>query len=381
MCSIFGTHVITGTIPTAFGQQDGRVIFDRFDKNKDGKLERDELPARIRGNFDKVDVNGDGSISLDEHRGYVQQNGGPPQPRPGGIPADPAANVQVERDVAYAATDHPRQRLDLFVPKVPKSEKLPLIVFIHGGAWRSGDKLAGGQQVLRYVQTGEYAGASIGYRLSGDAIWPAQIHDCKAAIRWLKAHSAENGIDPERIGVMGVSAGGHLVAMLGTSGKVAGLEGDLGEHDLVDSRITCVVDFFGPSDLLTMGDFPSSLDHNSAESPESKLIGGTLPQNKEQAKAASPLTYVTADDPPFLIVHGTEDPLVPYDQSVQLDRALREAGAKSLLLQISGGGHGGFGVAEIDDRVKAFFERHLLGREVEISDKAIQVERRNPLPN
>jgi dipeptidyl aminopeptidase/acylaminoacyl peptidase len=135
--------------------------------------------------------------------------------------------------------------------------------------------------------------------------------------------------------------------------------------------VTCVVDEFGPANLLTMGDFPSSIDHNAASSPESKLLGGAVQEQADRAREASPQTHVTSDDAPFLILHGTEDMVVPYDQSVQFVMALRAAGVESLLIPIEGGGQGGFGSAEIDRRVRAFLDRHLRSADVEISTEPI----------
>jgi acetyl esterase/lipase len=286
------------------------------------------------------------------------------------------ADVIATRDIPYAGTDHPRQQLDLFLPKQPKVDSLPLVVFIHGGAWLSGNKAAGAGVVLPYVRTGEWAGASLGYRLSGDATWPAQIHDCKAAIRWLRSHAKEHGIDPERIAVIGSSAGGHLAAMLGTSADCAALEGGLGEHGGVSSRVTCVVDFFGPANLLTMGDFPSDIDHNAADSAESRLLGGAVQEHADRAREASPQTHITGDDAPFLILHGSDDAIVPFDQSVRFDEALRAAGGDSLLITIEGGGHGGFDGPETHARVRAFLERHLLGGNAEISPEPIAARSR-----
>lgn len=339
--------------------------FDRLDRNSDGKLTRDELPPGLRNAFDRIDADGDGFIAREEDQAFRRRAGALGQVR---VPE----NVEAKPDLSYAGTDHPRQRLDLYLPKERKTDKpLPLIAFIHGGAWLGGDKRGGGGQVMRYVLSGEYAGASIGYRLSGDAIWPAQIHDCKAAIRWLRAHATEYGIDPERIGVMGSSAGGHLVAMLGTSGGVTELEGDLGDADDQSSRVTCVVDLYGPADMLTIGDFPSQLDHKSANSPESRLIGGAILENREAARSASPVAYITKDDPPFLIIHGSNDQTVPYHQSVELDDQLTKAGVPSLFITVEGGGHGGFRSEELNERVKAFFDLHLLGKEAAVSEEAI----------
>ncbi|MGH7202399.1 MAG: alpha/beta hydrolase fold domain-containing protein, partial [Planctomycetaceae bacterium] len=153
-------------------------------------------------------------------------------------PARIPDSVRVERDVPYAGTDNPRQRLDVLLPKEPAGEKpLPVVVFIHGGGWRNGAKERGLRELVPLVESGEYVGVTIGYRLSGEAKWPAQIHDCKAAIRWIRANAAKYHFDPDRIGVVGTSAGGHLVALLGTSGGVEALEGNLGSHDEAGSRV------------------------------------------------------------------------------------------------------------------------------------------------
>lgn len=277
-------------------------------------------------------------------------------PRPFG---GPPRSGRVERDLAYAGTDNPRQRLDLYLPAAADANTpLPLVVFIHGGAWRGGDKRGMGEAARPLLEDGGYAVASVGYRLTDEARWPAQIHDCKAAIRWLRAHAAAYGLDPERIGVIGPSAGGHLVAMLGTSGGVADLEGDLGDHDDADSRVACVVDLFGPSDLLAMGG-----QHDRPGSPEALLVGGPVQEHQDAARSASPVTHVSRDDPPFLLIHGTADPVVPFNQSQILHDALRGAGVPSTLVPVDGGGHGRFGTPEVAERVRAFFAKHLLGRD------------------
>jgi acetyl esterase/lipase len=360
---------------TAVAQPDPRDNFDRWDRNKDQRLTRDELPEGVRRNFDRLDANGDGHVSREEHdefvRRFVNRDRSPARNQP--MVPD---SVIAKRDIPYAGSDHPRQRLDLYLPKEPTAEKLPLVVFIHGGGWQNGDKAGGAGRVMPFVRSGEFAGASIGYRLSGDATWPAQIHDCKAAIRWLRAHADSYGIDPERIGVMGSSAGGHLVAMLGTSGDVEALEGSLGDATSVSSRVACVVDYYGPANMLTMGDFPSSIDHNAANSPEAKMLGGAVHSNQARAREASPQTHITGDDPPFLILHGTDDRVVPFDQSLQFDKALQAAGVESLLITVKGGGHGGFDGPETSARVQAFLDRHLRDQKVEIDPTPITGEPR-----
>ncbi len=342
----------------------GNSPFERFDTNKDGKLSRDELPGFVRDQFGTIDTNKDGFISRQEDEAFFRNRAGGPG-GPGGPGQGPGGNVQapervkVERNIPYAATKDPRQTLDVYVPKAPKGEKpLPVVVNIHGGAFRMGDKSMGVREILPLVASGDYAAVSINYRLSGQAIWPAQIHDCKAAIRWVRANASKYHFDPEKIGVIGGSAGGHLVAMLGTSGGIAPLEGDVGPYQGTSSKVQCVVDEFGPSDLPAMGG-----SHNSPESPESQLIGGPVQENKDAARAASPITYVSREDPPFLILHGTADPLVPFNQSERFSRALKEAGVSCLFVPVTGAGHGGFRSPDVAQRIRQFFDQHLRGQE------------------
>lgn len=285
-------------------------------------------------------------------------------------------SIEVRRDLDYAGTGNPRQKLDLLLPvdRAP-DQPLPVVAFIHGGAWRNGSKSAGLRRVAAFVATGRFAGVSIAYRLSGEAVWPAQIHDCKAAVRWLRANAETLGIDPDRIGVIGSSAGGHLVAMLGTGGDVGTLEGRVGTHTDVSSRVQCVVDEYGPVDFLTMNDFPTTIDHLAADSPESQLIGGPVTKHPDRVRHASPLTYISSDDPPFLIIHGTDDPLVPYQQSVVLEAALRKAGVPVMLQTMTKGRHGGFRSTELDRRIRLFFEKHLLGSDVEIPFTSLTADR------
>ncbi len=277
-------------------------------------------------------------------------------PRPGvtGVPALPEGTKTL-RDIAYVPSGHERQRLDLYVP-AGATKPLPLIIWIHGGAWKAGSKER--CPALRYLQRG-YAVASINYRLSQHAVFPAQIEDCKAAVRWLRSHAKEHNLDPQRFAAWGSSAGGHLVALLGTSGDVK--EFERGENLGVSSRVQAVVDFFGPTDFTLMSKFSlpnAPFDHDAADSPESQLIGGAVQQNKGKAAKASPLSYVSKDDPPFLIMHGNRDNLVPYQQSELLRDALQKAGVEVTLQIVEGAGHG-FGGPDIDRQVAEFFEQHL----------------------
>lgn len=346
------TKVLCGVLFSISMLSFGDELFERLDRNHDGKITKDELPEAMLEQWERVDRNIDGSISLEEHNAFVASRQ-KRQPR-----LDPEGPLEIKRNLSYADTDNPRQCLDLMLPKERKSEKLPVIVFIHGGAWKAGSKEAGLPKLAPYVTSGQYAGVTVGYRLTPEAIWPAQMHDCKAAIRWIRGHAAEYRLDPDRIAVWGSSAGGHLVCMLGVSGGVESLEGTLGPNLDQSSRVQGVVNFFGPTDLLTMGDYDSTMDHRSAQCPEGQLIGGALLENKDQAKAASPVTYVSSDDPPFLHVHGTKDPIVPFPQAETLHAALQKAEVPSTLYPVEGGGHG-FKDAAAEQKVSEFFQEIL----------------------
>jgi acetyl esterase/lipase len=226
--------------------------------------------------------------------------------------------------------------LDLFLPE--KGQKpLPLLIWIHGGAWMSGSK-DDPSPALRFTADG-YAVAQVGYRLSQEAKFPAQIHDCKAAVRWLRANAQKYNLDPNRFAAWGGSAGGHLVTLLGTSGGVAGLEGHV--NDLKESsRVQAVVDWFGPTDFLQIGNAESDLQHNAPDSPESKLIGRAVLENKDKAAKASPISYVSKEAPPFLIMHGDRDRTVPFNQSELLYAALKKAGVDVTFVPMKGAGHG-----------------------------------------
>ena len=269
---------------------------------------------------------------------------------PAGLPEGTA----VHRDLAYVTHGHPRQKLDLYVPGV--DAPAPLVVYIHGGAFRAGDKAE--HPPLEYLAEG-YALAAINYRLSQHALFPAQIEDCKAAVRWLRAHAKEYGLDPRRVAVGGSSAGGHLAAMVGTAHHVKAF--DVGEHLDVSSRVQAVLDYFGPTDFLQMDAHrpPGGMVHDTPDSPESQLVGGPIQENPDRVARANPITYITAGAPPFLIVHGDRDPLVPHHQSVLLATALEKAGVPVTFYTVEGGGHGGFEDPKVDELTKAFLEEHL----------------------
>ncbi len=259
--------------------------------------------------------------------------------------------AQTLHDLPYVSNGVESQKLDLYLPE--GVGKHPVLVFVHGGGWQGGDKAgAGGNQ--RLVNRG-IAVASINYRLSHEAVFPAQIQDCKAAIRWLRSNAAKYSLDASKIIVSGSSAGGHLVALLGTSGNTKTF--DVGENLNQSSAVQGVVDYFGPTDLLKMdeGSLPGSLKHLEPNSPESKLMGGNLSTKKDLAGKANPITYISKSTPPFFIAHGTEDHVVNFGQSQLLYDALKKAGISVTLHPVKGADHG-FNGATQDQRRELFLK-------------------------
>jgi len=282
----------------------------------------------------------------------------------------PSANTSFVQkkwlDVAYASTSA-AQTMDIYLPNEGPGP-FPLIVHIHGGAFKMGDK-ADGQltPVLEALKRG-YAIASINYRLSGEAIFPAQIYDVKAAIRFLRANAKNYQLNPAKMAAWGGSAGGHLAAMAGTTGAVPELE-DLGMGNAKESsEVEAVVDWFGPINFNTMDlQFKASgkgrADHDEANSPESLLVGKKISEAPDLVAKASPATYITKEDPPFFVQHGTADPLVPFEQSVEFTKMLTaKLGKKKVqFIPLEGAKHGGpaFGAPENLEKVFAFLDKWL----------------------
>jgi acetyl esterase/lipase len=242
---------------------------------------------------------------------------------------------------------------------------VPVILWVHGGGWDMGDRH---ERTAVPLTAFGYAVASIDYRLSQQAVFPAQIEDCKAAVRWLRTHGKGYNLDVAHIGAWGASAGGHLVALLGTSGGVKEFEGHEGNLD-VSSRVQAVCDWFGPTDLtkidtrawykvLRIDKQPATQSVTGADSFEGRLLGGAPGALKEKAVQASPITYISKDDPPFLIMHGDRDPMMPLAQSEILRDTLKNAGVEVKLRVVHGAGHGLDG-PEIMDTVRQFFDVHL----------------------
>ena len=329
--------------------QDNR--FQQWDKNKDGQLVIEELPQQLRANFQRVDRNQDGFISQDEHNRFINRD------RPA---TDQRQDKTYEshRDMAYVDNGHRRQKLDLFLPLTKSDKPLPLVIFVHGGGWKGGDK--GSAPVREFIEAG-FAVASLNYRLSQHAIFPAQINDCKTAVKWLRTNADQYNIDPNRFGAFGKSAGGHLVCLLGTTSHNDQHADSSRKPDNKTSRVQAVCSWYGPTELLTMNQQSkkdSVIDHDDKNSPESLLVGGALQTKKDLAKSASPLEHVTPDDASFLIMHGSRDRLVPCLQSESLHQKLKSNGVNSQLMVIPDAGHG-FDRRKYLPNVIEFFQKEL----------------------
>ncbi|MDE0737276.1 MAG: alpha/beta hydrolase fold domain-containing protein [Pirellulaceae bacterium] len=348
------------TLPAEGQQRQKRDPFKQWDKNADGFLSPGEFPKQLgKQLFDRIDANKDGRISRKEDDDFRARR--KPANNRERKPARLPDGFTIQRDVVYATVGRRKLVLDLYLPS--KTDKpLPIVVWIHGGGWKSGSKNNAAARLAPLLSKG-YAAASVGYRLSGEAIFPAAIADCKGAIRFLRANANKYGIDPNRIGAWGSSAGGHLVSLLGTSGDVRAWDVHR-DHLKVSDRVQAVCNWFGPSDFLRMNDFPGRLDHDDANSPESRFIGGAIQENKDQVAVANPVTYATSDDPPFLHMHGDNDQLVPFNQSELLHASLKKNGVQTELYRVRNGGHG-FGGAtqdtreQLSDRVVRFFDQYL----------------------
>jgi len=278
-----------------------------------------------------------------------------------------AASAQVTPTFANVpyGDGHPRQALDVYVPPGPPAVR-PAIVWVHGGGWQSGDKSSAAIRANALMQLG-FVVVGVNYRLSQHALFPAQIHDCKAAIRHLRANAATYGIDPARIGAWGPSAGGHLVALLGTSAGVPEAEGTVGGNLNHSSRVQAVADYFGPTDFFNVEGWHTVCDPPHAEA---LMLGACLadiqanvdnPEWAEvvgMARLAGPVTHVSADDPPFYIAHGTEDGTVWIEHSDILHAMLVGAGVPSTLRRVDGAGHG-LPLTE-DVQVRLFFVNRLI---------------------
>jgi len=268
--------------------------------------------------------------------------------------------VQLIPNIVYSAKGNDPIKLNLLVYRNPmdalfnregNKEVYPLIIYLQGcgWGWSEQDIFAFIPQLSEFAKSG-FVVASVQYRLSSEAIFPAQLEDVKDAIHFLKTNASNYNIDPHKVGLWGDSSGAHLALLAGL--EALGTEGN-------PCDVQAVVDWFGPTELLSMSKYPSLFDHDSPRSPESKLVGGAIQENKSRARAASPIEYVRPGAPPILIMHGDADDVVPYEQSVEFFQALRQAGNHASMYRIKGAGHNAFTQQQTMDVVKAFFNAHL----------------------
>lgn len=339
-----------GAEPSRPNPSEPANVFQTLDTNHDEVIEEKEVPPgaprQLKTFLKAADKDGDKRVTKEEFQAVMTARarkaaGRRPLPR----------GVKLVADLAYVEGGDAQNRLDLYLPEEVKSP-LPVVVWIHGGGWQMGSKE--GCPAVPMVLKG-FAVASINYRLSSKAAFPAQIEDCKAAIRWLRSNAEKYHLDADHIGVWGESAGGHLAALLGTGGEVQAWNGSCGPAEQ-SSRVQAVCDWYGPAD------FNAAAEKYDVPAVK-QLLGNPTADLKEKAAAASPVTYVSPSSAPFLIFHGDKDEIVPVEQSQLLADALTKAGVAASLEIVKGGGHGGppFATLENQNLILDFFLKHLGG--------------------
>jgi acetyl esterase/lipase len=266
---------------------------------------------------------------------------------------DPATPSDLTLGITYGTGGGKPLLLDLAQPPSPGKQPRPAVVFIHGGAWSGADR-TNGHPIIRLLAANGLVAVSIDYRLSGQAAFPAQLEDCKCAVRFLRAHAQQYRIDPKRIGVAGGSAGGHLAALVGLTPRAAGLEGSGGWDDS-SSQVSAVADLYGISDLAALFDEKSLID------AAKKLMRTTPQEDPARYRQASPLALVSAAAPPFYLAHGDRDTTVPFSHSQKLADALKAQKIEATLRVMTGQGHGSIATlpAYVKDDVVAFFIKQL----------------------
>jgi acetyl esterase/lipase len=264
-----------------------------------------------------------------------------------------AADVEFTPDVVYGKGGGEDLKLDIARPKSADAKKLPCVVFIHGGAWRAGSRAAHHDDIRRLAGIG-FVAATVDYRLAPAHRFPAQVQDVKCAIRFLRAHAEQYGLDSDRIAVWGISAGGHLALMLGVTQTDDSLEGGGGWPEQ-PSAVQAVIAYYPRTDLAAEG-FSDTVHRDHVN-----FLGGTATEVPEQYRKASPLTYVTPGDAPTLILQGTKDPRVPLTQTTRMIEALTKAGVSGRAELIFGAGHGWSGAerARTDAAAVGFIKEHL----------------------
>jgi acetyl esterase/lipase len=263
----------------------------------------------------------------------------------------------VHNDIEFAKVGEQALALDLYLPS---QSAAPLVVYVHGGAWRAGDKTAGTRFATELVKAG-FAVASVDFRQTTQAPFPANVHDIKASIRFLRAHAADYGYNVERIGITGESSGAHLAALVGVTNGHAELEGTVGADLSTSSAVQAIVSYFAATDLTTILEQSTPFGLNVRE-PGLKLLLGDLPKQKpELARLASPVFHVDAQDPPLYLLHGDRDPQMPINQSLQLFGVYKDAKLDVVFDPVHGAAHGGelFFAPAHQEPVVAFWRRVL----------------------
>ncbi|MDA7890063.1 alpha/beta fold hydrolase [Akkermansiaceae bacterium] len=335
--------VLIVTLPSLFADAESKRVKEwmKADKNNDGVLTIGEASGLMKRFFDRNDRDSDGRLTKEELKALesrLQKNPRTGEQRKRAEAALPEG-VTVRKDQVYRS-GHDRWKLDVYLPKegAPKGGR-PGLVFVHGGGWKSGSKNGGvwASFPASYAAKG-YVCISVNYRLTGDGGgFPACVHDVKNAVRWFRANAEELGLDPKRIGAYGNSAGAHLVSMLGLVKKDADLEGK-GTHLDQSSLVQAVCASATPSNFLKWKDdlFPNR-----------GLLAGDEESHRVRAVAASPVSYVSEDAPPFLLVHAENDRTVPFEQGEILSERLKASGAENVtLMKFKDGGHGVFRAKE-----------------------------------
>jgi acetyl esterase/lipase len=265
----------------------------------------------------------------------------------------PPAEIVFEKNIEYSNPDGQHLQLNMARPKNAKGP-LPCVVCIHGGGFRAG-KRDGYDGLIQNLASNGFAAVTVSYRLAPKYQFPAAVHDTKAAVRWVRANAAKYGIDPDRIGVTGGSAGGHLAQFLGVTPGVAEFEGDGGNPN-VSSHVKCVVNVYGPSDFTKS--YGKSVD---AAEVLPLFLGGNLQTALPAHIRSSPLNWVTPNAAPTLCIHGTEDKYVAHEQAVWMIDRLKASGVEAQLLTLQGAGHGfkGKDAESADQALVAYFKKHL----------------------
>ena len=290
-------------------------------------------------------------------------------------PQNSLASIQysVTTEINYADNKNMAQTLDVYIPKNKKNEKLPVIVNIHGESilWGNGDKMWGGDTpFLSYLLDGNYACVKINYRLSSESKWPAQLKDCKAAIRWIKGNSERFGFDKNKIAVQGELAGGHLALMLGLTSNEKTMEGDIGNYLNEDSKINCVVSGFAPSNLEELG----------GKEVEA-LLGGKIDVLLKKAQEASPINWVSNKTQlPIYLYQGNAEKKVPMDQTNLFFNLLKDAKFENIYYQkITNGSKRNLqrdlkANKSVNSTIEDFYKKYLLKQKVEIKVTELSVE-------